>query len=242
MPYNEAMVPLSQVPLNSVTWLVGALACFVLSYRSYVSYRRSANELSKYLAWFGVLMGCGQSLLAIPAFFTLDPDSLRVTYLIGEFFIYSSAVAQAAILWCLILRFRLSLRAVTVPMALIGLIAWLYALPRSTLRFSDNFINYRDPVFSTVVIGIVLVGLFVPVGLYFLRSAAKQTKPKAILTSLALGLVYVGVGFFTGGLELLAGQVITPKSAIGDLAFFGIMLAVLAWPRRAKPPAAVQPA
>jgi hypothetical protein len=114
----------------------------------------------------------------------------------------------------------------------------LYALPRSTLRFSDNFINYRDPVFSTVVIGIVLVGLFVPVGLYFLRSAAKQTKPKAILTSLALGLVYVGVGFFTGGLELLAGQVITPKSAIGDLAFFGIMLAVLTWPRRARPPAA----
>jgi len=231
------MVPLSEVPLNSVVWLLGAAACFMLFYRSFASYRSSANELSKYIAWFGLLMGCGQSLLAIPAFFTLNPHSLHVTYIIGEFFIYSSAVAQAAILWCLILRSHLSRRTVTVSIALIGLVSWLYALPRGSLRFSDHFINYRDPVFSTIVIGVVLVGLFVPVGIYFLRSATKQTQPKAILTSLALGLVYVGVGFFTGGLELFAGQVITPKSAIGDLAFFGIMLAVLAWPRRAKTPA-----
>jgi hypothetical protein len=230
------MVALSEVPLNSEVWLLGAAACFMLCYRSFANYRRSANELSKYLAWFGVLMGCGQSLLAIPAFFTLDPGSLRTTYLSGEFFIYSSSVAQAAILWCLILRSHLSIRAVTVPVGLLGLVSWLYALPLSTLRFSSShFINYRDPAFSTAVIGLVLISLFVPVGIYFLRSATKQVKPKAILTSLALGLVYVGVGFFTGGLELVAGQVITPKSAIGDLAFFGIMLAVLAWPRREKP-------
>jgi hypothetical protein len=51
--------------------------------------------------------------------------------------------------------------------------------------------------------------------------------------------VYVGIGFFTGGVELLADEAITPKSAIPDLAFFTVMLAVFLWPRRsaAKLPA-----
>lgn len=226
---------LSDVPLNSYAWLMGSLACFMLGYRSLVSYQVSRNELSRYLAWFGLLMGTGQAMLAIPSFFTLDAELLRRTYLTAEFFIFGSAVAQAAVMWCLILRSRMPIYAATVPTLLIGAAAWLYAIPRSTLQFgSDNFINYRDPLFSTVVIGVVLVGLFVPVGLYFLRSAAHQGNAKGILTSLTLGLVYIGVGFFTGGIELLTGQVITPRSAIFDLAFFVVMFSVLLWPHRAS--------
>lgn len=232
--YNKDMVPLSDVPFNSYVWLMGCLACFMLCYRSFASYRTSKNELSKYLAWFGLLMGIGQAFLAVPAFFTLDSSLLRTFYLIGEYFIYSSAVAQAAILWCLILRSRAPIYAVTVPIALLGLASWIYALPRSTLHFgANNFIVYRDPLFSTIVIGLVLISLFVPVGIYFLRSASEQTQIKPILTSLSLGLVYVGIGFFTGGIELLTGQVITPRSAIFDLAFFIVMFSVLLWPHRA---------
>lgn len=232
--YNKLMIGFSAVPFNSVVWLMGSLACGMLAYRSFHNYRSSKTELSKYLTAFGLLMGIGQAWLAVPAFFTADASTLRITYLIGEFFIYSSAVAQAAILWCLILRAHVPVYVVTVPIALLGLAGWLYALPRSTLQFAaDNFINYRDPVFSTVIIGLVLLGLFVPVGLYFLRSAAQQDGVRAILTSLALGLVYVGIGFFTGGMELLTGQVITPRSAVFDLAFFVVMFSVLLWPHRA---------
>jgi len=233
--YNRSMVPLSEVPFNSIVWLMGSLACLMLCYRSFATYRVSKNELSKYLTWFGLLMGIGQAWLAIPAFFTLDTEALRTTYVIGEFFIYGSAVAQAAILWCLVLRSRMPIWATTLPIALLGFASWLYAVPRSTLQLaSDNFIVYRDPLFSTIVIGIVLIGLFVPVGIYFLRSAAEQTHIKPILTSLCLGLVYVGIGFFTGGIELLTGQVITPRSAPFDLAFFTVMFSVLLWPHKAS--------
>lgn len=227
------MVALSDVPFNSFVWLMGSIACFVLFYRSYASYHSSKNELSKYLAWFGLLMGMGQALLALPPFFTLDTDTLRQTYLIGEFLIYCSAVAQSAVLWCLILRSRVPLYAPALVVAVFGLISWLYAIPRSTLEISNNFINYRDPTFSTIVIGLILLSLFIPVGIYFLRSASQQAHTKAILTSLTLGVVYVGVGLFTGGIELLAGQVITPVSAIADLAFFTVMTSVLLWPRHA---------
>lgn len=230
------MVMLSEVPLNSITWLMGTLACFMLGYRSLTNYRRSKNELSKYLAWFGFLMGVGQFFLAVPSFFTLDLDILRTGYIIGEAWIYGSAVAQAAILWCLILRSKMPIYAMTVPITVVGALSWLYALPRSTIEITNNFVVYRDPLLSTIVVGVVLLSLFLPVGIYFLRSASQQAHPKAILTSLTLGLVYVGVGIFTGGVELLTGQVITPKTAVIDLAFFFVMFSVLLWPRRVHQP------
>ena len=228
-----SMISLSSVPLNSYAWLMGSIACYMLFYRSYVNYHNSKNELSKYLAWFGLLMGTGQALLALPAFFTLNTDTLRITYLIGELAIYASAVAQAAVLWCLLLRSKISIYSATLPILAIGIVSWAYAVPRSTLEITNNFINYRDPLFSTIVVGLVLMSLFIPVGIYFIHSASQQTHTKAILTSLTLGLVYVGVGIFTGGVELLTGQVITPTTAIGDLAFFIVMTSVLLWPHRA---------
>ncbi|HVI60623.1 MAG TPA: hypothetical protein VM535_00520 [Candidatus Saccharimonadales bacterium] len=227
------MMALPDVPFNSIVWLMGASACFMLGYRSLASYRRSKNELSLYLTWFGLLMGTGQLFLAIPPFFTLDTDFLHKAYIVGEFWIYGSAVAQAAILWCLILRSRVPRYAVTLPIVIIGFASWLYAVPRSTLEIThDNFIIYRDPLLSTIIIGVVLISLFVPVGVYFLRSASKQAHLKAMLTSLSLGVVYIGIGVFTGGIELLVGYVITPRSAIFDLAFFIVMFSVLLWPRR----------
>src|SRR6185312_2159583 len=167
------MTALSDIPLNSIVWCMGALACFMLSYRSYATYHVSKNELSKYLTWFAFLMAIGQSWLALPSLFTLDPDTLRTTYLIGEFFIYLSMVAQAAVLWCLLLRTRASIYYATIPAFILGACSWGYAVSRSTLQFgTDNFINYRDPTFSTIIIGVVLITLFVPVGIYFLRSAS----------------------------------------------------------------------
>jgi hypothetical protein len=231
------MTPLSDVPLNSLTWLAGSLACFALCYRSFTQYRHSANELSKYLACFSLAMGIGQAFLAVPAFFTLNVGVLRSTYQTGELFIYISIVAQAAIVWCLVLRSRLSLLAMVVPVSIIGLASWLYALPRSALQVNSGaFIIYKDPLVSTIIIGVMLIGLFLPVGFYFLRAASQQAQFRGALISLVLGMVYIGIGILTGVVELVSGEVITPSSARGDLTFFLVLLAVLLWPRRIKAP------
>lgn len=237
LPYNKMMTALSDVPLNSLTWLVGSLACFALSYRSFMQYRHSANELSKYLVCFSLAMGIGQALLSIPSFITLNAGVLRTTYVGGEFFVYMSVVAQAAIVWCLLLRSKLSLLATTLPIFVIGLASWLYALPRSTLRLNNSaFIIYKDPLASTIVIGVMLISLFLPVGFYFLRAATQQAQFRGALISLVLGVVYIAIGILTGGIELLDGEVITPSAARADLTFFLVLLAVLLWPRRAKMP------
>lgn len=224
------MVALSEVPLNSLTWSAGTLACFALGYRSLVSYRRSANELTKYIAWFGLIMGVAQALFALPPLFTLDPATLRTIYLIVELVVYMSSVAQAAIVWCLMLRAYVPIYYATMPIIIIGTAAWLYSLPRASVHLTHRFVNYHDPLFSTVIIGIMLLILFVPVGIYFLRSVARQAHLKAKLSSLALGLLYVGIGVSTGGLELLTGQVLAPVLAIPDAILFVILLIALLWP------------
>ncbi|HZL08046.1 MAG TPA: hypothetical protein VFC50_02540 [Candidatus Dormibacteraeota bacterium] len=229
------MVALSDIPLNSLTWSVGTVACLVLSYRSFASYRRSANELSKYIAWFGLIMGIAQGLFAIPPLFTLDLGTLRIVYILVELFVYISAVAQAAILWCLMLRSRLSIYFVIIPIAVLGTLAWLYSIPYASVHLDKRFINYHDPLFSTLVVGVMLIGLFVPVGIYFLRSVAGQVLLKAKLNSLALGVLYVGIGISTGGLELLTGEVLTRGSAIADTVLFAGLVVAFLWPRRPLP-------
>ena len=89
---------------------------------------------------------------------------------------------------------------------------------------------------STIIIGVMLIGLFLPVGFYFLRAASQQAQFRGALISLVLGIVYIGIGILTGVVELVAGEVITPSSARGDLTFFLVLLAVLLWPRRIKAP------
>jgi hypothetical protein len=89
---------------------------------------------------------------------------------------------------------------------------------------------------STIIIGVMLIGLFLPVGLYFLRAASQQAQFRGALISLVLGMVYIGIGILTGVVELVAREVITPSSARGDLTFFLVLLAVLLWPRRIKAP------
>lgn len=221
------------------------MACFALGYRSLVSYRRSANELTKYIAWFGLIMGVAQALFAFPPLFTLDPTKLRTIYLIVELVVYASGVAQAAIVWCLMLRAYVPMYYATMPITAVGVVAWLYSLPRASVHLTHRFIVYHDPLLSTIIIGLLLIILFVPVGIYFLHSVVRQAHLKAKLNSLALGILYVGIGISTGGLELLTGQVLRPVLVVPDTILFIILVIALLWPRRTavqapEPPKASQ--
>lgn len=222
-----------------MTWSAGTAACIALGYRSLVGYRRTANELTKYIAWFGLTMAAAQALFAFPPLFTLNPEVLRTIYLLVELIVYTSAVFQAAVVWCLMLRAKVPIYYITLPMVLVGTVAWLYSLPRASVHVTHRFINYHDPLLSTIIIGVMLISLFVPVGIYFLRSVAQQVDLKAKLNSLALGVLYVGIGVSTGGLELSTGQVLAPVLVVPDTALFIILVIALLWPRQ---PAVQRPA
>lgn len=235
------MIALGDVPISSSSWLVGAVALLILGVKSLLGYRRSRVQLSKYITWFALLICASLFCFSIPAFFTLDMHTMLTFDLIGEGFFYASMVAQAAIVWFLMLRTRTSAYILTVPVALIGLAAWLYAIPRSTTQYlRHDFITYQDPRLSTLAIALLIIALFVPVGIYFLRLAPRQTGFKARLNSVIFGIVYIGIGLVNGGFELVTGQMMTTTSVYGIILFFIFLLIAALWPRRAGAKPSVQ--
>lgn len=248
------MTAVSDVPISSVTWLLGAAAILILGVKSLLSYRRSHTELLRYAAWFAILVGISLVFFSLPALFTLNPAVLLKWDLAGEVLYYGSMVVQAAIVWLVILRRYMSVYAVTVPVALLCLSSWIYAIPRARVIASPDFVDYLDPRYSTFVLGGLLLVLFLPVGIYFLRLAPRQHGTKSVMNSLIFGLTYIGVGLTTGLIEIITGKIINRTTAPGLIVFFVILLIIALWPRRAgtagpaappgppaPPPAAVMP-
>ena len=222
----------ADIPVSSIPWLVGAAGILAIGLKSYVGYRESRIELSKYIAWFALLVGIAMAFFSVPTFFTLNIGILRTYDIIGEAFFYTSMVAQSAIVWFVLLRTRIPVYYLAVPIGLIGLVSWSYNTMRSYMFLSNDFITYHDPRASTLVIAGLMIGLFTPVGIYFLRLAPSQSGLKSRLNAIAFGLVYLGVGFISGGFEIATGQMVTRASAPGLTVFFIILLLAGIWPRR----------
>jgi hypothetical protein len=232
------MTALTDIPIDSISWQIGAAACLVLGFKSLTRYRRSRDELSKYMAWFALLTGIALAMFGFPSLFTLDTGTLLVWGLAGEFFFFGGMVAQAAIMWSLILRGRIPLYLITVPVAMLGLAASVYAVPHTELVLSNDFVTFFNPRFTTLVIAVLMFGLFAPVGLYLLRMAPRQDSFKSMLTSLGLSVAYLGIGIIGGGFEIVTGQIMTRASMPSNTLFFTFLLVAVLWPRRAdaKPP------
>lgn len=234
------MTPLNAVPVDSFCWLIGAAACLILGGRTLLRYRRSREELSRYITWFALVTSVALAMFSIPSFFTLDIATLRAWGLAGEGVFYGSMMTQAAMMWFLLLRPRFPARYVTVPVGIVGLFSWLYSLPGTHVTLTHNFMAFYNPRISTLVIAALLIGLYGPVGVYFLRAAPRQTGFKAVFTSLAVGLAYLGIGLIGGGFEIVTAQMMTPSSVTSITVFFSVLLIAAVWPRRAGAKPTVQ--
>lgn len=228
------MTQFNDIPASSISWLIGATGALVFGVKSFVRYHYSRNELTKYTAWFGLMIGLSLALFSVPSFFTLNPRILLNIDLVGEACFYVSLIFEAAIMWCLILRSYWRMRFLTVPVGIIGLAAWLYAVPHARLLVMNNFITGTNPTFTNWATAVLMISLFVPVGLYFLRQAPRQSGRKAALTSAVVGSVYIGTGLVAGGFEIITGELMTHTSVIGYDIFFVILLVVALWPRSAN--------
>ena len=235
------MTAVSDIPISSITWLVGSTAMLVLGVKSLQSYHRSRTELLKYVAWFSLMVGSSLIFFSLPSLFTLNSSVLLKWDLAGEILYYGSMVAQAAMVWLLILRRYVPIYAVIIPVALLCLSSWIYAIPRATVTANPGFIDYLDPRFSSLVLGGLLLVLFLPVGIYFLRLAPRQHGVKSVMNSLVFGLTYIGVGLITGLIEIITGKVINRTTAPGLIVFFALLLVITLWPRRGTGAASPSP-
>lgn len=224
------MTQLDAIPASSISWLIGAAGALVFGFKSLIRYRSSRTELTRYTTAFSLTIGAALSVFGLPSLFTLNPHTLFYFDLTGEAFIYLSLVFEAAIVWCLILRSYLSIYWLTVPTGLIGAAAWVYALPHATLQFDKDVITGTNPTPTSWATAFLLVALFVPVGVYFLRQAPRQSNFKGALRSAIVGLVYLGTGLIGGGFIVVTGELMTPTSVVGLDIFFTILLVAALWP------------
>ncbi|MGH7238995.1 MAG: hypothetical protein ACREHG_02900, partial [Candidatus Saccharimonadales bacterium] len=235
MTYNEAiMIPLHAIPISSLAWLIGMLACLIIAIKCTIRYKRYGLELSKYMAWFCVAIAVTLSCMSIPSFFTLNLHTLRAFYMVSEVFFYVGMAGQAAIFWCVLLRSYVRLRFVILPILIISVPACVYSFELAYLTHRGNFITYNDPYGSALVIAGMMGGLFIPVGLYFLLTASRQKGHKEALTSMTFGAVYIGVGLVTAVFEIIDAKLMTPKTMFVDLFLFSFLLLSAVWPRHGQ--------
>jgi hypothetical protein len=227
------MTPLSEIPTDAISFLIGAAACLVLGGKSWLHFHRSRDDLSRYMAWFALLTGIALAMFSVPSFFTLNESVLLFWGVAGEFPFFAAMVAQAAIMWFLIIRPRFPVYYLIVPVAILGLAAAIYAVPYTQLTVEPNFILFQNPRFTALIIAALMLGLFGPVGIYFLKMAPRQDGFKSMLNAVSLSVVYLGVGVAGAGFEIIAGSIMTHFSVVTNTIFFSFFLLGVLWPRRA---------
>lgn len=226
------MTPFAEIPINSLAWIFGSVACFALLVRSLIVYRRSYSPLTKYICWFAFLITLCLISFGFPSLFTLETKPLHISYIIGEFFMYLAFIPQAAVLWALVLRKYIPIYTITIPVGIVSMATWLYATPNSVLSLRGNFIDYSEPGICSFSMAMLFITMFIPVGYHFMKATFRQSGFKDRLITFVLGMVYAGIGVSTALSLFINGHGTSPQASVGNLFFFTFLFVAIVWPRR----------
>src|SRR5665213_1623943 len=134
------------VPINSVTWTLGAGSLYMFSFNSWRAHRLTKNPLARMYYILGLSFGTALFFFGVPGLFTQNPHILRYTYFSADFFVQVSMQVQVWILWFLGLRNRAPLRrllAGTLPFSAL-LITLEVLTSRVAVSRSPYLIIYHD--------------------------------------------------------------------------------------------------
>jgi hypothetical protein len=225
------------VPLNSVTWTLGAVALYMFSFNSWRAYRRTKNPLAQMYYVVGLSFGTALFFFGVPGLFTQNPHILRYTYFSADFFVQVSMQVQVWILWFIGLRNRVPLKrllAVTGPFSAV-LITLEVLTSHVAVSRSPYLIIYNDKLPVLVLKSIIYVSIALPLGYFFLRKAPDQTTPRAKVKSLTAGMFFIVVCLAATSNNIFDKGSDTVSSSVTVMIFFIIfLLAQLPRPRAAK--------
>lgn len=214
------------VPLNAITWTLGAIALYTFGLKSWRSYRRTANPLAQMYYLLGLTFGSALFFFGVPGLVTQDLHVLRYTYFLADFFVQTSLQIAAWLLWFLGLRNRLRLKSLlffTVPFSTILLIS--EALTSHVgISQSPYLINYVDKPLTLVLKSIIYLAIAMPIGYFLVRQAPKQPTLPAKAKSFMGGVIFIGVGLAATSNNIFDKGSDTRSSAITVMVFFAIFL------------------
>lgn len=222
------------VPINSITWTMGAIALYTFSFNSWRAYQQTKSLLSRMYCVLSLTFGTGLLLFGAPGLFTQDIHILRYTYFSADFFVQASMQIQVWILWFIGLRDHIMLKwllACTVPFSIVSM-ALEVMTSRVSVSQSPHLIVYLDKPPVLILKSIIYVVIAMPLGYFLLQQAPAQVTRRAKVKSATAGMVFIVVCLAATSNNIFDKGSDTVSSSFTVLIFFVIfLLAQLPRPR-----------
>ena len=216
------------VPINSITWSLGAAALYTLAWKSWRSYRRTRNPLAQMYLVLGLTFGTGLFFFGVPGLFTQNLHIIRYTYFLADLFVQISLQAALWLLWFLGLRNQVRLYyiyLVSIPFS--GVLMTLQALTSQVgLSQSPYLIVYTDQTPVLILKSIIYLAVAMPIGYFLIRQVPLQTSLRAKTKTFMSGMAFIVVGLAATSNNIFDKGSDTQQSAIIVAGFFVFFLLV----------------
>ncbi len=216
------------VPINAVSWSVGALALYIFFIKSWRSYKITRNPLARMYGVLGLTFGTALFFFGVPALLTQDTHVLRYTYFMADLSVQVSIQVQVWLLWFLGLRSyaRLDrLYLLTIPFS--AVLMTLQALTSGvSIARSPYLVVYTDKPAVLVLKSIIYVAVAMPIGYLLLRQVPRQTSVKAKLKSFVAGMTFIVICLAATSNNIFDRGSDTPGSVAVVFTFFVVFVIV----------------
>lgn len=181
------------VPINAVSWTIGALSCSMFSLKSWRSYKLTRNPLARMYCILGVVFGTALFFFGTPGLFTQDPHILRYTYFFADLFVQITLQVALWMLWFLGLRGRVRLDylyLVSIPFS--AVLLTLQAMTSQVAVSTEPYLlMYTDKPPVLALKSIIYMAIALPIGYFLLRQVPKQVSLKSKIKSFMAGMTYI---------------------------------------------------
>jgi hypothetical protein len=183
-------------PINAVTWSIGATALYTFGWKSWRSYRRTKNPLSRIYYILGLTFGTGLFFFGVPALFTDNLHILRYTYFLADMFVQITLQVALYLLWFLGLQGRVRLsRIYLVSIPFSAVLLTLQALTSQVgLSLSPHLVVYTDQPAVLILKSISYLTVAMPIGYFLIRQTPKQPSLRAKTKAFMSGMTFILVG------------------------------------------------
>lgn len=214
------------LPINAITWSVGATTLYAFSFRSWLTYRRTLNPLARMYSTLSLTFGTALFFFGVPGLLTRDTHILKYTYFSADFFVQVSMQIQVWILWFLGLRNRFRLKYlyfITLPLSLASMTIEVLT-SHVSVSWSPYLIVYTDHLPVLILKSIIYVTIAMPIGYFLIRQAPRQVTWRAKVKSLASGMIFIATCIGATSNNIFDKGSDTPGSATTLLVVFIIFL------------------
>ena len=222
------------VPINAITWTIGAIAYYAYAARSWASYHAAKNPLAHIYFWMTLIFGTAFLLFGAPALLFIDPLRLRVTYVLADVFVQAGMQTQVWLMWFIRFRNRFRLRHMLALSMTFSAILLIIEAATSTvsIQASPYLVIYADKPIVLILKSIIYLSVAMPLGYFFVRQAPAQPSLRGRLLSLLTGFIFLGVGLSATSNNIFDRGSDTLSSALVTGGIFVVTFILCAFPRR----------